>query len=123
MRERQRRAFRGGRRRETDPRVRRGAGLADPGPIAQALWADDAVEPGAVLDGIVCVVDAKHFRQQLAEAGGEAQLQVAFADLVLLNKTDLVVRASRGLCIAPPSAERGLSTHRAKRRRPWWRRR
>ena len=81
-------------------------GLADPGPIAQALWADEAVEPGALLDGIVCVVDAKHFLQQLADAGGEAQLQVAFADLVLLNKTDLVVRASqRGCALCSPPAD------------------
>jgi len=70
------------------------AGLADPGPVAQALWADEAVEPGCVLDGVVTVVDALHFRRQLAEAGGEAALQVAYADLVLLNKADLVVRYS-----------------------------
>ncbi len=69
-------------------------GLADPGPVAQALWADDAVEPGAVLDAIVTCVDAAHFRRQLAEPRGEeAARQVAYADVVLLNKTDLVSEA------------------------------
>ena len=80
----------------------RGAGLADPGPVAQALWADDALEPGAALDAIVTVVDAAHFRAQLAEPqAAEAMQQVAYADVVLLNKTDLVVRGSasmRGQC-------------------------
>jgi G3E family GTPase len=59
--------------------------------VAQALWADEAVEPGAVLDAVVTVVDALHFRRQLEEpSGAEAALQVAHADVVLLNKTDLV---------------------------------
>jgi G3E family GTPase len=61
--------------------------------VAQALWADDAVEPGARLDAIITLVDAAHFRAQLAEPqAAEAQLQVAYADVVVLNKTDLVVR-------------------------------
>ena len=59
--------------------------------MAQALWADEAVEPGAALDAVVTVVDALHFRRQLEEpSGAEAALQVAHADVVLLNKTDLV---------------------------------
>jgi G3E family GTPase len=71
------------------------AGLADPGPVASALWADEAVEPGAALDAVVTLVDAAHFRQQLAEPhAAEAAAQVAYADVLLLNKTDLVVRGS-----------------------------
>ena len=67
-------------------------GLADPGPVVQALWPDDALEPGAVLDSVVTVVDASHFQQQLRDpsTGELAQLQVAHADVILLNKTDLV---------------------------------
>jgi G3E family GTPase len=69
------------------------AGLADPGPVAQALWADEALEPGAALDAVVTLVDAAHFRAQLAEPqAAEAMQQVAYADVILLNKTDLVVR-------------------------------
>ena len=84
--------------------LRRFAGLADPGPVAQALWADEAVEPGAVLDGIVVLVDALHFCAQLAEPqGSEAAQQVAFADVVLLNKTDMVVRLSRSVCLSADS--------------------
>jgi G3E family GTPase len=67
--------------------------------VAQALWADEALEPGAALDAIVTVVDAAHFRAQLAEPqAAEAMQQVAYADVVLLNKTDLVVRGA-----APPA--------------------
>lgn len=61
--------------------------------MAQALWADEALEPGAALDAVVTLVDAKHFRAQLAEPqAAEAMQQVAYADVILLNKTDLVVR-------------------------------
>ena len=76
--------------------------MADPGPVAQALWADDALEPGAALDAIVTGVDAAHFRAQLSEPqAAEAMQQVAYADVVLLNKTDLVVRSVWGAGSAP----------------------
>eukprot|EP00887_Chlorella_sp_A99_P001389 scaffold8.g1389.t1 len=70
-------------------------GLANPGPVAAALWTDAELESGVCLDAIVTVVDARLIRRQLAEprpegAVNEAQQQVAFADVVLLNKTDLV---------------------------------
>ncbi|GBG00123.1 hypothetical protein Rsub_12734 [Raphidocelis subcapitata] len=70
-------------------------GLADPGPIIGELWSDEELEPAVCLDGVVTVVDAANAARQLAEAraGGapnEAQLQVAMADVVLLNKVDLV---------------------------------
>ena len=64
-------------------------GLADPGPVAQTFFTDDEVKARTRLDAIVTVVDAKHFLGQL-EQGDEAEEQVAFADVILLNKTDLV---------------------------------
>jgi G3E family GTPase len=55
------------------------------------LWSDEELEPAVTLDGVVTVVDAANVARQLSEAraGGapnEAQLQVALADVVLLNK-------------------------------------
>ena len=64
-------------------------GLADPGPVAQTFFTDDDVKARTRLDAIVTVIDAKHFFGQL-EQGSEAEQQVAFADVILLNKTDLV---------------------------------
>jgi G3E family GTPase len=64
-------------------------GLADPAPVAQTFFVDDDVRRRAKLDSIVTVVDAKNFLQRL-EDSHEAAEQVAFADIVLLNKIDLV---------------------------------
>jgi G3E family GTPase len=64
-------------------------GLADPAPVAQTFFVDDDVRQNTKLDAIVTVVDAKHLAGALADAP-EAQEQIAFADIVLLNKTDLV---------------------------------
>jgi len=63
-------------------------GLADPGPVAQTFFMPEMAKL-LRLDGIVTVVDAKHLDKELAEAP-EASAQIAFADVVLLNKTDLV---------------------------------
>ena len=64
-------------------------GLANPAPVAQTFFSDDEIRAAFQLDAIVTVVDAKHVAQHL-EAGDESVKQIAFADVVLLNKTDLV---------------------------------
>jgi G3E family GTPase len=68
-------------------------GMADPGPVAQTFFLDDDLKNQFALDAIVTMVDAKHFEQHVDELKEPAE-QVAFADLVLLNKTDLVDAAS-----------------------------
>jgi len=70
-------------------------GLADPSPVAQTFFMDEEIKSRARLDGILTVVDAKHIIQHLDEEKGEgveneAVEQIAFADKILLNKTDLV---------------------------------
>ena len=65
------------------------SGLADPAPVAQTFFTDDLIRQYARLDSIVCVADARHLRASLA-GSREAAEQVAFADTVLVNKTDLV---------------------------------
>jgi len=64
-------------------------GLADPGPVAQTFFMDDELAERLRLDGIVTVVDAKHVWQHVDDAPEVAE-QVAFADVILVNKTDLV---------------------------------
>jgi G3E family GTPase len=64
-------------------------GLANPGPVAQTFFVDDTVRARTRLDAIVTVVDAKHLPQRLADSH-EAADQIAFADVIVLNKTDLV---------------------------------
>ncbi len=67
-------------------------GLADPGPVAQTFFVDDDVKAGAHLDSVTTVVDARHVLGALAD-GREAAEQIAFADQIILNKTDLVSEA------------------------------
>ncbi len=64
-------------------------GLADPAPVAQTFFVDEDMANFFKLDAIITVVDAKHSGQHLDD-GHEAQEQVAFADMMLLNKVDLV---------------------------------
>jgi G3E family GTPase len=64
-------------------------GMADPGPVAQTFFLDDDLKEQFVVDAIVTLVDARHFEQHLQELK-EPAIQVGFADVVILNKTDLV---------------------------------
>ena len=70
-------------------------GMADPAPVAQTFFVDDEVKENFRLDGIVTLIDAKHVEQHLDEEKAEGEEneaveQVAFADRMILNKTDLV---------------------------------
>jgi G3E family GTPase len=64
-------------------------GLADPAPVAQTFFVDQDVQDKARLDAVVTVADAKWLSARLKDAP-EAKNQIAFADVILLNKTDLV---------------------------------
>ncbi len=64
-------------------------GLANPAPVAQTFFTDDEMKQNFRLDAIVTLVDAKHIAQHL-DQDDEALKQIAFADVILLNKTDLV---------------------------------
>jgi len=64
-------------------------GLADPGPVAQTFFVDGYLKTRTYLDSVTTVVDARHIGLRLADSR-EAAEQIAFADQIVLNKTDLV---------------------------------
>jgi G3E family GTPase len=63
-------------------------GMADPGPVVQTFFVDDELQTKTRLDGLVTVVDTLHVHQHWD--ADEVQKQIAFADVLLLNKIDLV---------------------------------
>ncbi|MFM0323591.1 CobW family GTP-binding protein [Caballeronia glebae] len=71
------------------------SGLADPAPVVQTFIVDDAIRQRTEIDSVICVADARHLSTSLA-ASREAAAQIAQADAILLNKTDLADQA----CIA-----------------------
>src|SRR6201996_8266998 len=68
-------------------------GLADPGPVAQTFFVDEDLKEHFSLDAIITLVDARHIEQEL-QSSPIAQEQIAFADVLLLNKIDLVDAAA-----------------------------
>ncbi|CAI0390854.1 unnamed protein product [Linum tenue] len=76
-------------------------GLANPAPLASVLWLDDQLESAVKLDSIITVVDAKNLGFQLKEQKDsssfpEAIYQIAFADVIILNKVDLLSSEGTG---------------------------
>jgi G3E family GTPase len=76
-------------RKELDGIIIETTGLADPSPVAQTFFMDEDVKARTKLDAIVTVADARNLPARLDDSH-EAQEQIAFADVIILNKTDLV---------------------------------
>jgi G3E family GTPase len=82
-------------------------GLADPAPVAQTFFVDEDVQKNARLDAVVTVADAKWLSERLKDAP-EAKNQIAFADVIVLNKTDLV---SKGELAEVEARIRGINPY------------
>lgn len=67
-------------------------GMADPGPVAQTFFMDDELREALRLDGVITLVDAKHVLLHIDDSD-EVKEQIAFADVILLNKVDLISSA------------------------------
>src|SRR6185503_6643761 len=67
-------------------------GVADPSPVIQSFFVDEDLKAKLRLDAVITLVDARHIWQHL-EANREAREQIAYGDVVLLNKTDLATPA------------------------------
>src|SRR5688500_8741290 len=80
------------RKAELDGILIKTTGLTNPAPVAQTFFTDDEIKQNFRLDAIVTVVDAKHVSQHL-DSDDESVKQLGFADVILLNKTDLVAPA------------------------------
>ena len=90
-------------------------GLADPAPVIQTFALDDLLRQHTRLDSVICVTDIRHLATQL-QAAPEAALQLAQADLVLLNKADLadasmLADADAAVRQLNPTAERLPAVH------------
>jgi G3E family GTPase len=102
------------RRRDIDHILIETTGLADPGPVIQTFFVDDEMQERLTLDGVVTVVDAGHVLLHLDDAH-EAQEQIAFADVIVLNKTDLLDAESvDGLETRIRAINRQARIHRAQ---------
>ena len=104
-------------------------GVADPGNIAPLFWVDDGLGSTIYLDGVVTLVDAKHILRCLDEAATEslpssdvqpppttAHLQISHADVIIVNKSDLVSAAELSAVIARVRAINGLARLHVTRR-------
>jgi len=80
-------------------------GLADPAPVAQTFFMDEAVGSRTKLDAVVTVADAKWLMDRLKDAP-EAKNQIAFADVILINKTDLAPHVGASLEVMDRDAKK-----------------
>ena len=97
-------------------------GMANPAPVAQTFWVDDDLKEQFSLDAIITMVDAKHLELHIADSE-ECKEQIAFADVVILNKTDLVsekevanihavVRGMNAMCAIHPANYAGVELNK-----------
>jgi len=83
-------------------------GLADPGPVVQTFFVDDDIKEKLSVNAVVTLVDAKHILEHLDDSD-EAKEQIAFADVILLNKCDLVDTADLDRLEARLKAMNGMA--------------
>jgi G3E family GTPase len=90
-------------------------GMADPSPVAQTFFVDDEMKEKFRLDSIVTMVDAKHVALHLGDSD-ECKEQIAFGDVIILNKTDLVSEAELAALERRITGMNGMARiHRATR--------